>query len=217
MKKATISIIIIIFIGLIIIAGFLLFNYLNYSGVFFNPGNRYDSSKLNYMGIIYENESDINSWNEGFSTTENCPWGFKHDGLDYFFNNNSNVIAAAPGQVWDITKNHFPDNDGNTWMLGVNIRFNKSVIVGYNFEPWTTKEDDIDIQISMLNVSIGDWVYKGQIISKFLNLNESAHIHFDVRENNQKDCPSKYFDIIDYTNLMNLIHSYHPNWSLCYT
>ena len=85
------------------------------------------------------------AFNEGYSESASCPWGFEHNGLDYFFNNGSNVIAAAPGQIWEI-ENH--EGEGNNkYHVRIWIRFNKSTVLGYNFEPWTTKEADRNKQI----------------------------------------------------------------------
>ncbi|MHA1820368.1 MAG: hypothetical protein ACTSU2_12085 [Promethearchaeota archaeon] len=35
----------------------------------------------------------------------------------------------------------------------------------------------------MINVSVGSWIQKGDVIALFLALNTSAHVHFDVKEN----------------------------------
>ena len=144
-KKFLVLIIVIIIVGV----GTTAIYILNRFGVFFDPGNRYPSTNLNYMGVIFENESDINAFNEGYSESASCPWGFEHNGIDYFFNNGTNVLAAAPGQVWEIEKH---DYDGeNKYHVRIWIRFNSSVNIGYNFEPWTPLESKREQQISMFN------------------------------------------------------------------
>lgn len=210
MKKALIIILLIV----IVIVG-LFSTYLLYKvGFFFSAEGRYDDTNLNYMNVLFENKSDINAFNEGYSESVSCPWGFEHNGLDYFFNNGSNVIAAAPGQVWEI-ENH--DGEGNNkYHVRIWIRFNKSTVLGYNFEPWTTKEADRNKQIDMFKVKVGDWVQEGDVIAKFLQCNESAHIHFDIIESENRYCPKKYFSPDGYNLIMELIHVYHPIWELCY-
>ena len=59
----------------------------------------YENVELDYMNVVYDNRSDIYAFNEGYSSSINCPWGFIHEGIDYFLINNSKVIAATPGQV----------------------------------------------------------------------------------------------------------------------
>ncbi len=56
--------IIIIIIAISITVGTTAIYFLNRAGVFFDPGNRYPSTNLNYMGVLFENESDINAFNE---------------------------------------------------------------------------------------------------------------------------------------------------------
>lgn len=210
MKKTLIIILLIV----IVIVG-LFSTYLLYKvGFFFSAEGRYDDTNLNYMSVLFENKSDINAFNEGYSESASCPWGFEHNGLDYFFNNGSNVIAAAPGQIWEI-ENH--EGEGNNkYHVRIWIRFNKSTVLGYNFEPWTTKEADRNKQISMFKVKVGDWVQEGDVIAEFLQCNESAHIHFDIIENGNRYCPKKYFSPDGYNLIMELIHVYHPTWELCY-
>jgi len=208
------KIIIIIIIVIIIAGGTFAIYFLNRSGAFFNPGNRYPSTNLNYMGVLFENKSDIQAFNEGYSESDACPWGFEHNGLDFFFKNDSKVLAAAPGKVWGIEKH---DGEGyNVYHVRIWIRFNRTTQLGYNFEPWTTLETDRDKQISMFRVSVGDWVQKGDTIANFLEMNESAHIHFDIIENNKRFCPTKYFSPDGYIQMMDLVHTYQPAWDLCY-
>ena len=182
----------------------------------FDNEDRYDDSILDYMNIIYENQSDINSVNEAYSNTENCSWGFIHEGFDYFMNNNTAVLAAAPGIVYDIVYTDNGEGVDNRYYVSLWIRFNKTVEVGYNFESWTTNETDWDNQKSMIDVQEGDWVEQGQEIARFLQVGGAAHIHFDVIENNGRQGHTKYYSPEAYVEIMDLIHSYHPDWDYCY-
>ncbi|MFX0175401.1 MAG: hypothetical protein ACFE85_04120, partial [Candidatus Hodarchaeota archaeon] len=121
MKKVYLIILIVFIVGVGIFITFMLYR----AGFFFNPGNRYDSSNLNYMGVLFVNESDINAFNEGYSESDVCPWNFTHQGLDFFFNNNSNVIAATPGQVWAIQEHQ---SEGEyKYHVRIWIRFNRTI------------------------------------------------------------------------------------------
>ena len=182
----------------------------------FDNEGRYDDSVLNYMEVIYENQSDINAVNEAYSNTENCPWGFVHEGFDYFMNNNTAVLAAAPGVVYDIVYNDNGEESDNRYCVAVWIRFNETVEVGYNFESWTTNESDWDNQKNMIDIQEGDWVEQGQEIGRFLQVGGAGHIHFDVMENNERQCHTKYYSQEGYAEIMDLIHSYHSDWDYCY-
>lgn len=182
----------------------------------FDPGNRYDSERLDYMGVIYENRSDIIAFNEGYSESDNCPWGFVHNGIDYFFDNASPVIAAAPGRVESIQVTDNGANVTNRFFITITIRFNSSLVVHYNFEPWTKNETERDQQLEMVNIQAGDWVALGEQIAVFLKAGPGAHIHFGVILNNEWQCPRPYFSADAYTEIMEMIHSFHPDWDLCY-
>jgi len=182
----------------------------------FDTGGRYDPSRLDDMGVIYVNQSDIYAFNEGYSESENCPWGFVHNGIDYFFRNGSAVLAAAPGQVISVTTKDYGPQEENRYHVAVEIQFNATVILLYNFEPWTQDAQDLDCQVELLMVDVGDWVVAGQQIATFLNMGDGAHVHFGVIQNGAAQCPRQYFSDAAYAEIMELVHYYHPDWDLCY-
>ncbi|MCK5345157.1 MAG: M23 family metallopeptidase [Candidatus Heimdallarchaeota archaeon] len=181
--------------------------------VFDNEG-RYDSTRLNNMGVIYANQSDIAFWNDGYSESDTCPWGFIHNGLDFFFTNNSVVIAAAPGLVENISLGYLPAS--TIYSVGVKIRFNSSLTVEYGFEGDSPDEAIRAQQAAMLDIEIGDWVAKGDQIGRFLRPTQYDHIHFGVYQNDEAFCPRQVMGEDDYNEIMNLIQTFHPIWELCY-
>ena len=212
-KGILVTIIIIVLLG----AGFgVTYLYFSWDKITFDSEGRYDSSNLNYMDVIYENRSDIYAFNEGYSESDACPWGFEHNGIDYFLLNDTKVLAAAPGQVQRIEWRDYGEGVENRYHISMSIRFNNSVEVNYNFEPWTQNGEDKDKQLRMFKVQEGDWVELGQEIARFLYVVESAHIHFDVVENNERSCPRKYFSQEGYDELIAMIKSFNPGWELCY-
>lgn len=181
----------------------------------FDNEGRYDSTVLNDMGVIYDNQSDIAYWNDGYSESDSCPWGFIHNGLDYFFFNDSSVIAAAPGIVEDIELGYLENS--TIYKVGVHIRFNSTLTIEYGFEG-----DGADVatraqQAAMLDIEIGDWVVKGDQIGRFLRPTEYDHIHFAVY-NEEAICPRLVMGVDDYNEIMSLIEFFHPGegWQLCY-
>jgi len=214
MQKKTCAILVVM---IVVIAAVVL--YTQNEGDPFNPSHfdnegRYDSSNLNYMGVIYTDQADILSWNQGYGESTNCPWGFVHNGLDFAFNNESIVIAAAPGFVEEISWTDTGPGD-NIYMIHVSIRFNATIQIGYVFEPWTTNSSDVDRQIEMLDIEEGDWVAKGDTLGEFLMAGISAHIHFAVYDE-EATCPEPFFSDEAYIEIMSLVHSYQPTWNLCY-
>jgi len=217
-KKGIISLII---VAVVIIAGiFIVPRILEnppWKEIFFDPGERYEWDRLDYMDVIFENESDIYTVNGAWSTTNSCPWVRAHEGFDFALINNSKVLAAAPGQVSHIRLMDWGNETDNRYMVGVSIRFNHTVYVNYGFEPWTTNLSDHEHQQRLINVSVGDWVEIGQEIARFLEIGEGAHIHFDVIEDDVRTRLDRYYSPATYDKMMDLIHMWHPEWPyLCY-
>ncbi len=213
MRRALVLVVLLVIVGGGTVA------YLRYRGTndeTFDAGGRYDSTRLDDMGVIYVNRSDIYAFNEGYSESENCPWGFPHNGIDYFFKNKSTVIAAAPGLVESVTVTDNGPDTANRFHIMVRIRFNATVEVIYNFEPWTDDPAEKDRQLEMIQIEAGDWVAKGDTIATFLNCGYGAHIHFGVVQDDQWRCPKEYLSDEAYDELMALVHTYHPDWNLCY-
>ncbi|MGY5852451.1 MAG: M23 family metallopeptidase [Candidatus Thorarchaeota archaeon] len=207
-------------IGIVAVGATLLYLQNNEEEIPFNStfdnGGRYDSTILNDLGIVYVSQSDIYAFNEGWSDSDNCPWGFEHRGIDYFMYNNSDVIAAAPGLVVEVSWQEYPESTYNGFLIHVNIQFNESLTIGYCFEPFTLNATDKDLQLEMLEVEEGDWVAKGNKIADFLNIGGGAHIHFDIWLDDEFSSIMNYITQETHDELLSLIHTYHPTWELYY-
>lgn len=179
----------------------------------FDNEGRYDSTILSNMGVIYDNQSDIAHWNNGYSETDQCPWGAIHNGLDYMFYNNSPVIAAAPGLVIGIEISYLPNN--TFYKVAVAIQFNETVWLEYSFED-DANESMRAQQVAMLDVEIGDWEAKGDQIARFLRVAEYDHVHFGVYLDGEAICPRLVMGQADYDEIMILVDSFRPDWELCY-
>ena len=204
-----------IIVLLVIAVGIVYFlNQMNGDSERFDNEGRYDSSILNDMGVIYADPSDIEHWNNGYSESDDCPWEATHNGLDYMFSNDSPVIAASPGLVEYIEVGYLENLP--VYYVAVQIRFNESVWLNYSFEGNSSNETVRDQQVAMLNVEIGNWIAKGDQIGRFLRPAIYDHVHFSVYLNEEADCPRLVMGTSDYDALMTLVHSFHPDWELCY-
>lgn len=189
-----------------------------FSGWYFSSWGRYDESRLQ-MEIPFVDQADIHAWNEGYSSSITCPWGFLHKGLDFFFNNGTSVLAMAPGQVRSMTFTENPANLDNVYFYNIGIRFNNSMELHYNFEPWTDDRSKAEVQIAMVKVNVGDWVTTGTVIADFLSYNASAHVDFSIdylMQDSDRVCPQPHFSVMAYNKMMTLIHTYHTDWEMCY-
>jgi murein DD-endopeptidase MepM/ murein hydrolase activator NlpD len=213
MRKRAILLILLIVVGtvaaIMIQQGF-------FNRFFFDTEGRYNPSVLNDMGVIYSNRSDIASYNEGYSESNSCPWGFIHNGIDYFYFNNSDVIAAAPGLVERIDLNDWGPGGAHRFTINVEIRFNVTVTLTYGFEPWTNSTLEQDQQVAMFDFEVGTWVAKGDVIAKFLQAGDGAHIHFGVYQESIARDPTLYLSTAGYNELLGMIHDFHSAWEISY-
>lgn len=214
MRKAAIAILLLIIIG-IGFAVYLLQEESDNDVVFDNEG-RYDSSVLDNMGVPYSNRSDILAFNGGYSESDNCPWGDEHNGIDFIFANNSDVVAVAPGKVEHISLIDWGPYTWHRYIISVNIRFNATITIEYGFEPITNSTEEQLQQLEMMNIQNGSWVEKGDIIAKFLRANEWAHIHFGVYDDNIARDPTLFMGTTDYNELLAMVHDFHPTWNISY-
>jgi murein DD-endopeptidase MepM/ murein hydrolase activator NlpD len=212
MKKKAKTILIISLLIVVLGIGVLLVPKLINMNLFFNPGSRYDDSILK-LNVIFEDPDDIYSVNGGYSTTKSCPWGRVHEGFDFAFKNNSNVLAGAPGKVTEITYDDWGESGGeNRYMIHLYVRFNRTIELCYCFEPWTNISAEWNHQKELLNVEVGDWIQEGDLIGVFLNAGSGAHIHFDLKDKGERIRLDRYYTTEAYDKMMNLVHTYHPEW-----
>ena len=214
MRKSVIAILLLVIIG-VGFAVYLLQDEPNSDPVFDNEG-RYDDSVLDDMGVIYSNRSDILAFNGGYSESDNCPWGDEHNGIDFIFANNSDVVAVAPGRVEHINLVDWGPYTWHRYIISVNIRFNATITVEYGFEPITNLTIEQLQQLEMMNIENGSWVEQGDIIAKFLRANEWAHIHFSVYRNNIATDPTLYMSIASFNEYLAMVHDFHPTWDISY-
>lgn len=175
----------------------------------FSCEGHYDCSNLFGMGHPFVNETNITrigGYVEGV-----------HQGIDFFYKNLTNVVAAAPGYVEYIASTYWspPLSPGNAYSISLRIRFNATVMINYGFEMWTTEEYFCNLQLSLLTVEVGDWVSQGTIIGQFVSCNSSAHIDWSVHVSGTRVPPCQFYNSTEYTYLNDLYQIYVPGGELC--
>jgi murein DD-endopeptidase MepM/ murein hydrolase activator NlpD len=163
----------------------------------------------------YLNNSDISSINEAFSSTSSAPWGFQHNGVDFFpTGNNKPFQAVASGTVDEV--NLWQNNISSNWQVNVRIKVNPTYIVEYAFEPFSTSQTDGNTQRANISVSVGQTVVQGDAIGNLFTVNPGAHVHFGLLQNSISICPETYFTVSAKDSVLGLIHKDHPTWNMCY-
>jgi murein DD-endopeptidase MepM/ murein hydrolase activator NlpD len=159
--------------------------------------------------------SGIASINEAFSSSVDPPWGFKHDGIDFFTAGKlSPFQAVSSGTIEEFRL--WQNTDSSNWQVNVRIKYNSVYSVGYAFEPFSTVQSDGQIQLANMYVSLGQTIAQGTIIGNLYHAAGGAHVHFGFYKNNEPICPEPYFTPEARDSILYLIHKDHPDWDMCY-
>jgi hypothetical protein len=164
----------------------------------------------------YVDETDM-SWAGAFSSSDNCPWGFEHRGIDIFATGNLKPFqAVCSGRVDSVEL----WNTGLYWQVSVNIRFNSVYWVSYAFEPNSSVQSDGETQLANIVVWEGQTVSQGDIIGYLYTADtldpQYAHVDFGLFKRGYRICPERYFTPEARDSILRLIHKEQPGWDMCY-
>jgi len=188
-------------------------NGANINGVnFIKSGGGVDSIS---MLTPYLNNFDMASIHEAFSSTSSAPWGFEHNGVDFFpAGNNKPFQAVASGTVEAVRL--WQNDRSSNWQVNVMIKVNPTYSVEYAFEPFSTSQTDGNTQLANISVSMGQIVAQGTVIGNLFTVAPAAHVHFTLLQNSISICPENYFTTSAKDSVLRLIHKDHPTWNMCY-
>jgi hypothetical protein len=177
----------------------------------FSSNNHNWPSEPIAMLTPYVNEADIDSINEAYSETTVCPWGFEHNGIDFFppLGSLHEFQAVCDGVVQDVNLWVNPGN--NFWQVNVSIKYNNTFTVEYGFEPMSSSQSDGQTQLTNILVATGDSVTSGQVIGRLHAAMNGAHVHFSLKENSQFICPEPYFTADAQASIMTLLQNTFPS------
>lgn len=184
-----------------------------------------DTSPLS-MATPYVEESDMHWVRQGYSTTDECPWGFAHEGIDFQpVDDLAPFRAVCDGMITEVCMRHAPPSDGGrqNWDVYVEIQYDPVWSVAYNFEPKTTNLTDGVTQMENIAVSLLQTVFQGDIIGYLHQADPTAHVHFSVLKNGYMYhngvivCPAPFFSPDARQSVLNLIHNRYPTaTNICY-
>ena len=155
------------------------------------------------------------SINEAFSSTASAPWGFAHDGIDFFPNGNLKPFQAVSSGVVEFVELK-QNNISLNWQVNVRIKYDSTYSVEYAFEPFSAVQSDGDTQRANILVSAGQNVTQGDIIGNIYTVDGAAHVHFGLYKNGVAICPEPYFTLEAGISILNLLHVGFPNANMCY-
>lgn len=163
----------------------------------------------------YKNQSEMASINEAYSENPNCPWKFKHQGIDFFPKQDMATFQAVTGG--EITyAERFYNEVSKKWQVNVELRINAMYVAHYAFEPAVSTTSEADTQMANIFVKKGDRVSPGQDLGRLLVRGEGAHVDFSFFKNNIPVCPEPYFTQQARDSILVILHRHYPEASLCY-
>ncbi len=189
------------------------------------------------MVTPFVSESDMASVKEGFSSAgSSSPWGFVHDGIDFFPKGNLKPFRATCSGVVDsvqLQQNSVTSN----WQVNLLIVCNPYVpdpntggyfpplAVETIFEPRSTVQTDGQTQLNNIPVAKGQAVTQGDVIGYLHAAGEGAHVHFGTIPFGSMladgipsvpSCPEPQFAAAARTSILNLLHVAWPGAGMCY-
>jgi hypothetical protein len=163
----------------------------------------------------YVNESDMGPIYEAFSSDASVPWGFEHNGIDFFPKGNLKPFQAVSSGV--VVNVMLWENDKSShWQVNVIIEYNSTYAVEYAFEPMTKNQADGETQLANISVSVGQVVSQGDIIGYLYTAGELPHVHFSLYKNASSICPEPYFTPDARESILNLLYLVWPDANMCY-
>lgn len=163
----------------------------------------------------YVSASDIASIREAFSLSSNAPWGFPHNGIDFFpIATLKPFRAVCPGVVEEVRL--WANDVTSNWQVNVRIKYNSAFSVEYGFEPFSRNQAEGNTQRSNITVSTGQTVSQGQVIGLLHTVSPDAHVHFSLLKDSIAICPEPYLTAEAGASILALLRREYPNANMCY-
>lgn len=163
----------------------------------------------------YSNVSEMAPINEAYDEVGNSPWGFTHNGVDFFsIGGQATFQAVCPGEIDWI--NLFLNPGNGRWQVNVAISYNSRFSVEYAFEPTPADQAGGQAQLAAISVIEGQTVAAGDTLGVLIAGDSMSHVHFGLRDNNNDVCPSPYFTEAAAVEILGLLLQQWPGASICY-
>jgi hypothetical protein len=163
----------------------------------------------------YEDESDMGPTNEAFSSDDSAPWGFAHNGIDFFPNGDLKLFqSVSSGEVTEV--NLWQNDKTSNWQVNVAVKHTSTYTVVYGFEPMTDSRDDGETQLANIFVSKGQRLAQGDPIGRLNAAGEGAHVHFGLLKNHVAVAPEPYFSPAARASVLRLVRKAWPGAGMSY-
>lgn len=184
----------------------------------------------------YVSELDMASINEAFSADgSSSPWGFAHDGIDFFPAGDFKPFrAACSGTVSSVQLRR--NERTSNWQVDILIEcspyvpnnegYFQPLTANYSFEPMSTVQAFGQTQLDNIIVAGGRTVAQGELIGYLHAAGAGAHVHFGLIPfaslvasgvPSIQICPEPHFSAQARNSILNLLHATWPGAGLCYS
>lgn len=169
------------------------------------------------MKAPFKKRGDMSEIREAFSSPQGAgesPWGFNHDGIDFFTKEDmAPFVAVFPGRVAFVQTIDQPPGSA----VNVLIEFDNVFSAEYGFEPQSLGNAPLQTQLGFIRVAAGDQVKRGQIVGYLHRPNEDSHVHFGLHENFIQICPEPFFKKNAVRQIMKILRkSWGKDVQMCY-
>ncbi len=163
----------------------------------------------------YVDIADMASINEAYSESENAPWGFRHQGVDFFpIGSLAPFRAVCSGTIGEFRL--WQASENSNWQVNVSIEYNETYTVGYAFEPFSTDPAVGQAQLDNMRIAAGQHVEQGDIIGYLVFGGGGTHVDFNLSKNRDRVSPENYFTPEALASVLEILHRTFPGASLSY-
>jgi len=143
---------------------------------------------------------------EGYSDSDDCPWGFKHQGIDFFpLNDLVPIRAVFQGTVTDVR--YSPNEHSGNIQVNLTLNFNSIYSAQYAFEPMVRDQEIGKKQLEKMLVKKGTRVKSGDVLGYLVRPNSDAHIDFSLQKLFKSICPEEYFDTQSKKSILEIMNT----------
>lgn len=145
-----------------------------------------------------------------YSSGADCPWGFMHQGLDFYPSGSQAPFqAVASGAVLNVELRLYQGE----WLVEVSVDVGAGTETEYFFETFSADQALGQAQLDAVSVRTGDTVSAGERIGTLLVGGDGSHVHFGINLSGEAPCPDRYFTDDALAAVRSLLE---PGLQLCY-
>lgn len=175
-----------------------------------------ENMPLDYLVKPFDSNASVRNVLKTWSLTETNPWGSINPNLEFQLNWGYTVRAIAPGKVIEKRIVERTTYSISKYYINLSVAFNNTIEWSYIFETGSNNLTEAENQLGALEVNIGQWIPLNWSIGLFRLSNTNSSLKISVLENGQYYRIDRYFSQTAKQELTEILHIYHPGWSLVY-